>query len=69
MNAMNLDSFAAAAGITVYREASCTVSGQSLIDDLLGAELLAALRATAMIPMRRGRWYTFAWKAPAANGC
>ena len=45
MNAMNLDSFAAAAGITVYREASCTVSGQSLIDDLLGAELLAALRA------------------------
>ena len=42
---MNLDSFAAAMGIPVYREASCTVPGQSFVNDLLGAELLAALRA------------------------
>lgn len=42
---MNLDSFAAAMGIPVYREASCTEPKHSFIDELLGAELLAALRA------------------------
>ena len=40
---MNLDSFAAAMGIPVYREAS-SAPGQPCIDDLLGAERLAALR-------------------------
>ena len=34
---MNLDSFAAAMGIPVYREASCTEPGQPCIDELLGA--------------------------------
>ncbi len=42
---MNLDSFAAAMGIPVYREASCTEPKHSFIDELLGAEKLAALRA------------------------
>lgn len=42
---MNLDSFAAAMGIPVYREVSCTVPGQSFVNDLLGTELLATLRA------------------------
>ena len=41
---MNLDSFAAAMGIPVYREASCTEPGQPCIDELLGAKRLAALR-------------------------
>ena len=42
---MNLDSFAAAMGIPDYREASCTEPKHSFIDELLGAEKLAALRA------------------------
>lgn len=51
---MNLDSFAAAMGIPVYREASCTEPGQPCIDELLGAKRLAALRENSKLCHKQG---------------